>query len=95
MDKKDEPTVGLDRLGEPIVDPAPDRKEQDDWPVEIWTGTKWGMVAGVAADFAYMHTDAPSLVGLFPGDAGLVLVPVGCAAVGAAIGWLWVHVPGR
>jgi len=95
VEKKDEPIVGLDKMGEPIVDPAPDSKEEADWPVEIWTGAKWGMAAGVAAGIAYLNVHTPSSLGFYPGDAGLVMVPafVGGAAAGAAIGWLWVHWP--
>jgi hypothetical protein len=96
VEEKDEPTVGLDRMGEPIMDPAPDSREQADWPVEIWTGAKWGMAAGVAAGLAYVSAHTVPSLGFYPGDAGLVLVPafVGGAVVGAAIGWLWVHGPG-
>ena len=89
MDDK-EPTVGLDRLGEPIIDRAPNRPRwlRDGPVIKGFTkGATWGLVVGFAV--ARLNPSTNFLpFGYYVQDANLVVlfwVSVG-VVVGAAIG---------
>lgn len=91
MEKKSEPEIGLDRMGEPIIDPAPDRPpDMEDSPASnaLAKGAKWGAVAGVLIAQWYMREHSP--LGFYMGNVLLVFaVCIGiCGWVGAAIAWL-------
>lgn len=100
MEKKDEPTVGLDLMGEPIIDPAPDKPPTwEDSPAgkAFFKGGTWGMVAGLAvATYYYTSTNywPHSPLGFFVGDLAFVAVGLGFI-VGALLGWLSVRATGK
>jgi hypothetical protein len=93
--KTDEPMIGLDRLGEPIIDPAPDKPPSwQDSPTgkATWKGAKWGMVAGFAVAqifISYGSIDTP-FGSIYNGNIALVFIfwiGIG-SALGAGIAWL-------
>ena len=100
MEKKDAPPVGLDMMGEPIIDPAPDKPPtwEDSPPGKaLFKGGTWGMVAGLAvAIYYYNHTSWSyiSLLGLFGGDVAFFAVGLGFI-LGALLGWLSVKMTGK
>lgn len=97
--KKDEPTVGLDMMGEPIIDPAPDKPPTwEDSPAgrAFFKGGTWGMAAGAA--FATYHYYSSvgyiSLPRFFIGDVAFAAVGLGFI-LGALLGWLSVKLIGK
>jgi hypothetical protein len=100
VEKKDEPTVGLDMMGEPIIDPAPDKPPTwEDSPAgkALFKGGAWGALAGMAiAIYYYSSTDywPHSPLGFFDGDL-LFVAPALGYVLGALLGWLSVKVTGK
>jgi hypothetical protein len=100
MEKKDEPTVGLDKMGEPIIDPAPDKPPTwEDSPAgkAFFKGGIWGMAAGLAFAiyyYSYISWSYISLLGFFVGDVAFFAVGLGFI-LGALLGWLSVKVTGK
>jgi hypothetical protein len=98
--KKDEPPVGLDMMGEPIIDPAPDKPPTwEDSPAgkAFFKGGAWGALAGMAiAIYYYSSTDywPHSPLGFFDGDL-LFVAPALGYVLGALLGWLSVKVTGK
>ena len=93
MEKKDEPPVGLDMMGEPIIDPAPDKPPTwEDSPAgkALFKGGTLGMAAGLA----FVTYTNSSSIGFFVGDVVFVAVGLGFI-VGAVLGWLSVKVTGK
>lgn len=83
--------VGPDRLGEPIIDPAPNRPRalRDGPAIKAATkGATWGAVAGLVAAKLYLSAHSP--LGFYGGDAGVMVITwTGVGAIlGAAAGWL-------
>ena len=98
-EKKDEPTIGLDMMGEPIIDPAPDKPPTwEDSPAgkAFFKGGTWGMAAGLVVAI-YYGSSSYSPIGLFVGDVALVLLSgLGLGFVlGALLGWLSVKATGK
>jgi hypothetical protein len=94
MNDKSEPEVGLDKLGEPIIDPAPDRppgKENSPTSNAMVKGAKWGAVAGLIIAQMYIGQHSPH--GFYMGNLLAVFaVCIGlCTFIGAAIGWLSIY----
>jgi hypothetical protein len=91
-------TVGLDKMGEPIIDPAPDRPPPEpDSPTfkAVKKGAKWGSLAGLVIGQLYLsHNSINTPVGtIYTGNVALVLigwVALG-TAIGTGIGWLSVQ----
>ena|SRR5579872_597399 len=97
MKRKPKPEVGLDKTGEPIIDPAPDRAPdmEDSAPSSgLAKGAKWGAIVGFAIAQWYMGQNSP--LGFYGGNVLAVFaVCLGiCTSVGAAIGWLADNGPG-
>ena len=96
--KKDDPVVGLDKMGEPIIDPAPDKPptwEDTVTAKSLFRGGNWGLAIGLMA--ALVYTSAYSRLGLLDGYDFLML---GCGAgfgyvLGAFVGWLLAKITGR
>jgi hypothetical protein len=94
VDKKSEPGIGLDRPGEPNIDPAPDKPPEPPEPEDsrawkaVKKGAKWGSVAGFVTAQFYMSNYSPH--GFYVGNVMLVFVYcIGLgSALGAGIGWL-------
>jgi hypothetical protein len=98
MNKKDEPAVGLDKMGEPIIDPAPDKPptwERSSAGKALFKGGNWGMAAGLA--IAYCYTSIHSPLGFYGGNLVLVLLSgIGLGYIlGALLGWLSAKVTGK
>ena len=99
MGKKDEPPVGLDMMGEPIIDPAPDKPPTwEDSPAgkALFKGGTWGMVAGLAVatyDY-YSSLGYVSPPRFFVGDVVFAAVGLGFI-LGALLGWLSVRLTGK
>jgi hypothetical protein len=98
VNKKNEPVVGLDKLGEPIIDPAPDKPptwERTTAAKALFRGGNWGMAAGLAV--ATLYTSSHSPLGFYTGNLILVLA-CGCGlgyALGAFAGWLSAKLTGK
>lgn len=93
--KKGEPTIGLDRMGEPIIDPAPDKPPTwEDSPAgkALFKGGMLGLVAGLAAA-SYCVPLGYSL-GFFDSDLVFFAPALGYIA-GALLGWLSVKITGK
>lgn len=91
MKDKPEPEIGLDKMGEPIIDPAPDRPpEMQDSPASnaLAKGAKWGSIVGFVIAQWYLGQHSP--LGFYGGNVTLVFaVCIGIgASIGAGIGWL-------
>ncbi len=91
----DSSVVGLDKMGEPIIDPAPDKPPGwEDSPTgkTVWKGAKWGMVAGfvIAQIIISVKSIDTPFGSIYVGNMALVyLLWIGLGvAVGAGIGWL-------
>ncbi len=89
------PMLGLDRMGEPIIDPAPDRPPGwEDSPTgkAVFKGAKWGAVAGLAIGQFYISSNSieTPFGSIYTGNVTLVLIGcIGvCSALGAGIGWV-------
>ena len=96
--KKSEPAIGLDKMGEPIIDPAPDKPPtwEDTIPSKaLFRGGNWGMAAGLAVAIYYTSNHAP--LGFYNGNLILVLsICVGAGfALGAFAGWLSAKITGK
>jgi hypothetical protein len=99
---EDEPVIGLDRLGYPIIDPAPDKPPTwEDTPAAqaLFKGGVWGAVAGLAGALYKYPVSAfnYSPLGLFEGDIALALMLWIAAGyvLGALLGWLSFKVTGK
>jgi hypothetical protein len=89
--------MGLDLMGEPIIDPAPDKPPTwEDSPAgkAFFKGGTWGMIAGLAIAVYYLSVSNYSPLGLFLGDIVFFAVGLGFV-VGALLGWLSVQVIGK
>jgi hypothetical protein len=89
------PAAGLDKMGEPIIDPAPDTPpEWEDSPTgkAVLKGAKWGMVVGFGvAQLVIWSKSIPTPVGsIYGGNMfGVFALWIGLGvAIGAGIGWL-------
>ena len=99
MQAKDDPPIGLDKMGEPIIDPAPDKPptwEDSRSGKALFKGMKWGAAAGLALAQIYISSHSVQTVfgSIYVGEA-IVPVLLGTAlgaAVGAAFGWLSANV---
>ena len=90
--------IPVDRLGEPIIDPAPDRPPtwEDTVPAKaLFRGGNWGMFIGLIIAKYYMSTHSP--LGVYLGNVIVVLaVGVGAGFVsGAFIGWTSAKITGK
>jgi len=91
MKRKPKPEVGLDKMGEPIIDPAPDRApDTRDSPASsaMAKGAKWGALVGFVIAQWYMGQHSP--LGFYGGNVvGVFAVCIGiCTLIGAGFGWL-------
>jgi hypothetical protein len=100
--QEDQPIVGLDKLGEPIIDPAPDKPPtwEDTVPAKtLFRGGTWGAAVGLVVARIYMSSRAieTSFGPLYPDNLLLVLgVGIGAGfALGAFIGWLSAKITGK
>lgn len=92
MKRKPKPEVGLDKMGEPIVDPAPDRApDMEDSPTSnaMAKGAKWAAIAGFVIAQWYMDRNSP--LGFYGRNVLAVFaVCIGiCTCIGAGIAWLY------
>ena len=88
----------LNRLGEPIIDPAPDKPPtwEDTVPAKaLFRGGNWGMFIGLTIAIYYTSTHSP--LGFYSGNLILMLaVGVGAGFVlGAFIGWMSAKITGK
>ena len=96
--KTNEPVIGLDKMGQPIIDPAPDKPRtwEDTVPAKaLFRGGNWGMAAGLAAAVYYLSVHSP--LGFYTGNLLLVLgggIAAGFA-LGALAGWVSAKVTGK
>lgn len=91
MKHKPEPEAGLDKTGEPKIDPAPDRPEDSPTSNAVAKGAKWGAIVGLIIAQCYMDQHSP--LGFYGGNVAAVFaVCIGfCTLIGAGIGWLYVN----
>jgi hypothetical protein len=97
-EEEEEPIIGLDLMGEPIIDPAPDKPPTwEDSPSgkAFFNGGNWGMGAGLSVAIYYTSMHSP--FGFYLGNMALVLFSgIGLGyIVGALLGWLSVKVTGK
>jgi len=90
--------IGLDKMGEPIIDPAPDKPPtwEDTVPAKaLFRGGNWGMAIGLAIVAYYLTVHAP--IGVYMGNYMLVLAAGvgGGFAVGAFVGWMSAKITGK
>jgi hypothetical protein len=96
--QKGEPIFSLDKMGEPIIDPAPDKPPtwEDTVPAKaLFRGGTWGMAVGLAAALYYESNH--SVFGIYIENLALVLL-VGVGAgfmAGAFVGWLSAKITGK
>ena len=98
LTKRGRVDIPLDRLGYPIIDPAPDRPPtwEDTVPAKaLFRGGNWGMFIGVL--IAKYYTSIHSPLGFYSGNLILVLaIGVGVGFVsGAFIGWASAKITGK